>query len=509
MPVPTSSSDTRPASDAPETEVEEPAPPSGSASETSHKSLSSAVFLVGQPLFLNALSIPATAYIIRVLGEYGYGYWAAATALVAATSSLAMFGFRPLFVRAVAQEPERAEIALGEQLGLRGLLAFIAGTLAVLIAAGLGYNPVILGCVAIASLTLLFTIASSVLGDLLQGFQRFKAFAVVNLIAGILLTLASVVAVQLGYGPIGLAAAYMVGPAVSFGCFYTLVWRHYFRPTIRWDPGRYRLLLREARMLGAQTILMAVQSRIEQLVVPKLVGIAAMGYFTAGLIIPSRLEMVPDGLSTAFYPIIAGSAGKDRERMARQVGYLMLISLVVSVPLVLLALYIAPFLATFFFKENAEACLKVMWITVWTVPLQAVFYPMNYSLQACGLHSESARRGMISILFGTALSLALIAGFGLMGACASWVARQGIAIAFLLPVFIKAFPTVFPRLPLFRILIGGGTMAALLWGTLLLRLSVPVTIMLGILLAPVAYTGALVLLRVIDPAELRQMFKKG
>ena len=47
-----------------------------------------AVCMMLQPIFLNLLSIPATAYIIRGLGALGYGQWMVGVSLVAAMTFL-------------------------------------------------------------------------------------------------------------------------------------------------------------------------------------------------------------------------------------------------------------------------------------------------------------------------------------------------------------------------------------------------------------------------------------
>ena len=82
-----------------------------------------AACLIIQPVFLNVIGVPAMAYIIRRLGPGGYGQWMVATALVGALGIFSNPGLRTGFVRSVAQDPNCAQRALAEQLGLRMLLA--------------------------------------------------------------------------------------------------------------------------------------------------------------------------------------------------------------------------------------------------------------------------------------------------------------------------------------------------------------------------------------------------
>ncbi len=84
-----------------------------------NRNVVNALYLIVQPLFLNAVSIPATAYIIRRLGPLGYGQWATAVSIVAVLGFVTSLGLRPQFIRAVAQDPENASEMLSHQLGLR------------------------------------------------------------------------------------------------------------------------------------------------------------------------------------------------------------------------------------------------------------------------------------------------------------------------------------------------------------------------------------------------------
>src|SRR5438093_786134 len=110
----------------------------------------SSAFLAGQSVILNAISLFATAYIIRKLGPVAFGEWATAAGLTAVNGAIASFGLRPLFVRALAQRPTSRRGLLREQLGLRLALGFAAAIVAVSCATLLEYAPVIVSCTIIS-----------------------------------------------------------------------------------------------------------------------------------------------------------------------------------------------------------------------------------------------------------------------------------------------------------------------------------------------------------------------
>src|SRR5438046_2177881 len=146
-----------------------------------------AILLIGQPLLLNVISLPAMAYIIRALGPTGYGQWMVGSSLSAMAFVLSVPGLRTLFVRRIAQNPDTAAEALGEQLGLRIVLACAATMVAVLICVALRYPTVVLCCVVLCSLSAAIFAISNALSDLLQGLQDFRRTTSVNMVAGLIL----------------------------------------------------------------------------------------------------------------------------------------------------------------------------------------------------------------------------------------------------------------------------------------------------------------------------------
>jgi O-antigen/teichoic acid export membrane protein len=358
-----------------------------------------------------------------------------------------------------------------------------------------------------------FVIASmaTALADVLQGFQCFESYASTSLISGLLLTAASVVAVAFWPGPVGMSFAYLVGPVVNLSLLLRHVKRWLFPVRMRWNLLRYRQLLSEVRTLGLQQFLSALQDRIEQLLVPKFAGVTAFGYYSAGSLPATRLAIFPDGLATAFYPAIARSAQEEKlsgtHNTSRQVTQFFAVSLVVCIPLALMMMFLAYPFSLILERHNAALCNDIIRITIWSVPLMAISLPMSWSLQAIGEQDRAARASMASTVFGLALSYILVSRFGVIGACWSGLGRSLLAVLFLLPTFIRFFPTVLPRVPFGRVLLCALAMALPLWSSTLGRNPGMVRFAAGCVAAVSFYLVALVLFRIITTSDLRAMMR--
>ena len=408
------------------------------------KSLIGASFIIVQPLLLNVISLPVTAYIIAVLGPHDYGQWSVALTMITSTAILTNLGLRSFFIRGVAQRPETARRAFGEQLGLRMCLAVVAGLVSLLVCRLLGYPTEILNCTAILAIGAVFTAAAGVVSDLLSATERLPSLATINFTAGLLLTAASAAAMWLDTGPLGLAGAYLVGPLVTGILSLLLIQRRMFPVTVLGTPRRYWELLKQARILGLQLFVMNLGNHAENLLVPKLVGISAYGYFAAGTLLPRRMEVVSDGLNTAFYPVLARSYQQSPAQALVTVKRLGLFMCAACLPAAIGLTFFADPIARLLFPDSPEICRTVIMITIWWLPLVGLAYAMGYAINAAGRERDEARIAIAATVASLVLSLILIQSFGLIGACFALVGRAALGLLFRLPCFIRTLRSAQP-----------------------------------------------------------------
>lgn len=391
------------------------------------RSLIGASCIIVQPLLLNVLSLPVTAYIIATLGPVDYGQWSVALALVASFGVLTNLGLRSFFIRGVARDPEMARVAFAEQLGLRILLAVGAGAVALTACALLGYPARVWECTTILVVGTVFSASAAVVSDLLTATEKLPVLSTINFVAGLSLSAASVVAMWFHTGPVGLAMAYLVGPVMTGVMSLAIVHRRMFPVRVTWSPRRCWTLLTEAKVLGFQLFIMNIGFNAESLMVPKMVGISPYGYFAAGSLLPKRLEAIPDGLNTAFFPVMSRGFRQGAREGAASVLKLHLLMVGACVAVAIGVCVLADPISRLLFPTQFELCRTIMRIAVWYVPAIGVANAMGYALNAAGRERDEARLAITGTVTSLALSAVLIAKFGLMGACVGLVAKGVIA----------------------------------------------------------------------------------
>lgn len=390
-----------------------------------------------QPILLSALMLPATAYVIRGLGPTAYGQWATATALVAATSFLTNLGLRGTFVRAVARDPGMASEAFAEQLGIRTVLGLFAAVVALGACALLGYSRTVLLCTAFSVLALVLTTIASTANDLLQALHRLPTIAAVNLLGGVFLTAASVIAICVGAGPVGVAATYLSGPVLSVAMLLWIVQRRHVCVRLHWNTRRSLKLLWEARFFAAQQLVATVSNNAEALIIPRLLGPTAFGFFSAGTLLPTRLTAIPDGIGTAAYPAIADTHRQAPEATPRMVLRFVLLAGAVCVPAALGVSLLADPISQLLFPGRGEVCEQVLRITIWLVPLMGLHCVISYAINAMNKDAPQARAWLFGGIAALVTSGVLVWQFGLIGACWSVVLRQGINLILITSVLLN------------------------------------------------------------------------
>ncbi len=398
------------------------------------KSLLGASYLAAQPLLLNAISIPVTAYIIASLGPQGYGEWSVALSLVASTSGLSNIGLRSAFIRAVSRDREQAPASFAEQLGLRIALSFVTGFIAVIACVMLGYPATVLQCTLILSVAGIAGAAGTVVADLLTVVERMASVAAINLTAGLSLTAASVVAIWFGAGPLGLGCAYALGPIVTAVMSLMLVQRDLFPVRVSRNPARWWELIKESKVLGLQQFAGSLDAQVANLLTPKLVGISEYGYFAAGTLLPSRLLIVPDALATAFYPQLCKSHSEGAGAFRPVVKLFGLLNVLAGLAVAVPVFFLAGPISTLLFDERADLCRIIIQVTIWIVPLVSLWGGASYVLNAAFRERAETKVSLIAMILSAIVTIPLIAQFGLMGASAALIVKGLVNLVVRLPI---------------------------------------------------------------------------
>jgi O-antigen/teichoic acid export membrane protein len=277
---------------------------------------------------------------------------------------------------------------------------------------------------------------------------------------------------------------------------------------LAWRPKRYRELLKECRMQSRATLLGSFEQRAETLVLPKAAGYADMGVFAAGNIPASRLISIPYGLASFYFPKIARRQNEGRD-LNETITHMLTILLLLTLPATLGVCFLAGWVSEILFKEGPELCATVMRWTTWSLPMAAVASGFTTGLQATGRIEITARLELWTVLIGFVVTAVCVTQFGVVGAIASWLVRNALAMVLLAPPFLRWFKRGFLDVPWLRLALACVAMQATFWLFEMIDASRGLILVGGGAAGTLAFVGVLAATGVLVPSKVSAMLAGG
>jgi O-antigen/teichoic acid export membrane protein len=387
------------------------------------------LWLTAQPLVMNVLSLVPIAYIARTIGASEFGRFQLGLAFVSLFSSITTFGLRPVAVRALARDPRRARPYLGDQLLLRGVLALATAGIVALSAPFSGGGGETGAVIIIAGLTLVPATAVSVLEDGFNAMQLMRPVSVAAFIAGVTLTIASVVVVALGGDIRMLALSYTIGPLVNFFALWFWANRHALRPTFERNWQAFPGMLREASPFFGAGLVDSLVNRLDLLVLARIVGDTALGPYSAATMLVWRASVLAHGASTSLLPAVSELKTHNLEAATRLLRSATTTLLLVTLPAAALVTAMAEPIMAVLFGDQYRDAWPVLATAIWSLPGSCLVIVQMQALYAADRQSLVLWTKTAAALLTVPLLVLLVKAMGLLGGALLYLLRVVLPIA--------------------------------------------------------------------------------
>ncbi|MGH2962360.1 MAG: flippase [Solirubrobacterales bacterium] len=445
-----------------------------------------------------ALGVLAVVVLARALGPSGFGVWTTALAFVGVFGILADFGLARIATQRMSAEPEKESDWLGALFGTVTAASVLA--LAVTVAG----IPLLSdeGDARLVTLILAFTLLGVGPGAVAAVFDsRVRAeFRMIILSLnsaawlGLLFVLdagdASIVAFAIGFLIINLLTG-----ALGF-----LVSRRHARISVRRGRALWRPLLRVALPVGIAAGLVVLYYRIDAVLVFNISGSEEAGIYGAAYRFLDPLIFIPTAVVGALFPVVAALHGRDPKRVRELVQhggeYLVIAALGalgVTIPLSepIVDLLLGPEF------DRTAGLLPILMLGFVFVSLS---YLAGSLVPVVGLQWRFVAYAAVGVGVNVALNLALIPPYGAYGAAWATVVTEVVVSGLTLAAVFSAL-RFSPEVG--RVLRATLAAAAM---TGAVALAARLGLVPALLVAAPTYLGCLVALRVIVPAEVRELF---
>lgn len=450
-------------------------------------------------------SILLTFLVARVFQASGLGIYAAAMVVYELAAVAAEMGSTNLLVREVSKNPSNTNRYL-VHLSLMSFAVSVFLLVALLvILPHLGYAPELVRAMYVVILAIIPGAQNVILEGVFVAHQRVEFVTFTTCISSIVNVSLSLYLLIQGYGIVSLLVAFVVIQYMITAIYFYLINHFISGIQFRFEFSYVRKLIGEIKTFTALSIVAALFSRPEVIILSLVSTEAQIGYYSAALKVITLWQYIPQIYMTNVFPVLSRSyylVDKNVHLIQeRSMKYLLAISLPLTAGIIVAAEPILELLYGVGFGPSA-ALLRLLALNI---PL-ATLFAVLWRILVARNRQDLVLRAMILVT-----STELVVGYILISAWASLGAAIitpsiSLLYVFLLILYLKQDGT---QIRLWRLSWRLG-LAALGTGVLILPLSQQIQLWLLVPMAGVLYVILTILLKAFsadDIALLRNLWR--
>ena len=381
-------------------------------------------------LFNRGIDFAFAFVMLRILGPADAGIYFYAGFIFIWFDIFTNFGLDVFLTREVARDTSRAARYFFTTSALRLSLTLVGVILlaAFLFARQSFISPPLSteGVIAIILLYigLLPSSLSKGMTSLFYAFQQAEYPAAITTLSTISKVVLGLLALVLGYGVVGLAAASIVTNVLTLAILLwggrTLIgrWR---RP----DFSLTRAMTRESWPLMVNHFLATIFFQIDILIIEAIHGVRMVGLYSVAYKWVAALNIIPAFFTQAMLPVMSRQAQEDRDALKQT--YILAIKLLVSLalPVAVLFTFLAWTLTALLggsqYLPDGAIATQLM---IWSIPIGWINSLTQYVLIALDLQRRIMRAFIIAVTFNIVTNLVLIPQYGYQAAALTTIASE-------------------------------------------------------------------------------------
>jgi O-antigen/teichoic acid export membrane protein len=424
--------------------------------------------------------------VARGLGDSAYGQYVSVYALLMIFTVLANMGTETIVVRESAKDLSRVRELVSSAITLRICLAAVAYACLLVTSSVMKPDPAFVRYAAIGGLTL-FVSWYVLLSAYFEATLRVGTYTIITVGSTYVTLVLTSVVLGLNGGLEAIMWIAVVAVCTTLVVAYLLVRRH-FRPTLGRNLAVMKEVMSASWPLAAMAFSIIVAARIDLLMLLKMRGAAAAGYYGAATRITESFAVVPQAFMLSIFPLMSYHYARETARFGdvykKSLKYLSVIVLPLAL---MLSFYSKPLLRLWgeHFTQAGPALAVLAW-RLFFIYLTSVNYAR---IIVEGRQKIFLSVGLLLLPFAVALNLVLISRYGLIGAAAAGTLHQILAYAVLLLIPSMRQYTVALVAASWRPILAIGCAGAVMYWTQTIA---------GSVLALAVYMLALIALRVFD-----------
>ncbi|MBT5808579.1 flippase [Candidatus Uhrbacteria bacterium] len=356
-------------------------------------------------------------FLARIMGPDQTGTYFLATSIAVIYTVIADFGITPVVIREIAKNPEQAVTHVRTAIGTKIPLMVLAVIGAISTGVALGYDPLIVQLIIIASIVLILDSTHLLFYGALRGVQKLQYEAIGIFIGQI--TTVSLGALVLWLNPslhlliLALLAGSLVGVIFSATKMVKVLSATALRP--RFSKKATKMLLKIALPFALAAIFVKIYSYVDSIFISKFFDTTAVGIYAIAYKFTYAFQFLPLAFIAALYPGLSSLVGKDERALNKMFNKAMWYMMILAIPITLGIWVVAPELVLLAGDGYADSAIVLQLLVFVLIPIFLDF-PIGSLLNAANRQVTKTTIMGFAMVVNVILNAALIPKIGVLGA---------------------------------------------------------------------------------------------
>jgi O-antigen/teichoic acid export membrane protein len=387
-------------------------------------------FLLLGRILTKVISLFSVIFIVRYLGDIGYGKYAFAFAFVSFFTIISEFGMHSILVREVSRFPAKAPQLLGNAMLISAFFSLIAFVLAILSVNLFKYPEETVMLVKIASLILIFGMMYP-FGVIYETELKMKYSVFFGLISRVFLIFSILYVTKNDYGLNWLVLVTVMSDGIHY--FLMAIYsRKFVLPVFKYDWGICRFLLKESLPLAFSSVFLIIYFRIDVVMLSLMKGDADVGIYSSAYRITEAFIFIPSTLMVSVFPFMSKYYSGNNNTLYHVYLKSFKVLFTIALPLALAISYFSNEIIDILYGGAVQGASITLQILIWATAVIFINFSLGQFLVSVNKQRVTTASTAICALFNIILNYFMIPLWGYNGAAISTVATEVISLFIML-----------------------------------------------------------------------------
>ena len=384
--------------------------------------------IVGQFLHI-LLNVGLVAMLARYLGVEEYGKYSIIFVIISFFLILTDFGINDIVVRELSKDRSKAAPMVYDLFLIKLFMGLAACALSIGVVWMLNYEADMRRLFTWAAITLLLSSMSSVGTIIFRLNLWMERFVIAALVRDAVLLLSVWVVIVMKGGMLYLIWGVLLANAMDLGIVLLLMRDVLDKPTFGLNTRLWRSIFRSALPLGLALVIVNLYMSIDILLLEKLAGKEAVGYYSASYKFVFQAIFLPVAFVNLLFPFMSEYWNTDRNKLKILFQKACDYAGLIAIPLGMIVTVIAPKLIVLVFGKDYAPSIPSLQILIWAVVLMFQSVILGSMMIALDQQRKSLVINVLGLAVNIGLNLILIPIIGFIGAAITTVVTEVVVLA--------------------------------------------------------------------------------